>query len=187
MTTFSMTTVTLTTVLLIFLCSVLLSNVVTGQGGPGNSGNPGNQRDEDDEPQGFAGGRGVSRSFPSSSVSGNGCLKNYWFCPNVCRRSGQTCCYCQECFSRILGMTQTCNCCPRGNRCCPKSNSGPWTGNSQKCCPENYWCIGGRRCRNMRPPYNTVQATYTQPTSRTCNNWLWPARDFSEGQSEAHD
>jgi len=116
--------------------------------------------------------------FPDARVLAkwkpNGCLRNYWYCPNQCTRNGQKCCWCEECWNGVFGLTQTCTCCPKNYKCCPGPNVAPKFGQPQTCCPLNSKCgFSGGCTRNGL----SVRPLYQQPTSQNCYRWIWPPRD----------
>jgi len=113
----------------------------------------------------------------------NGCLKDYINCPNACHKSSQTCCWCEECWNKAFGLTQTCSCCPQGYKCCPRSNVAPPIGQSQKCCPKNTDCgpVNTDYCVTRQP------ALYQSPTCQNCAQWYWPPTIVSVQEAEAKE
>jgi len=115
------------------------------------------------------------------SYESNGCLREYLRCPNLCNKTGQNCCYCQECFSKFFGLTQTCTCCPKGYKCCP--TTPPPVGMRQKCCPTYTDCgpADSKYCVQYSKPI------YNEPVCQNCNAWTWPPRIYTQADIQKNE
>jgi hypothetical protein len=103
----------------------------------------------------------------------NGCLLDYVNCTNLCKKTKQNCCYCESCFSNMMGVTQTCTCCPKGYKCCKQTP--PTVGQPQKCCPTY------TDCGPANSPYcvQYYKPIYQDPVCQHCSDWTWPPRVYT--------